>query len=316
MFEAHFGLRRRPFRATPDSAGYYPATTHEQALARLLQAQADDEGVCLLTAAPGMGKTLLCHVVLERLGSEVASAILTNSHCRHRLSLLQAINYDLSLPHEGRDEQALRLALTDYLLKCYADGRRTILVVDEAHHLSPDLLEELRLLGNLEAGEGKALRVILVAQPSIAAKLGRHELAALRQRLVVRANLEPLGVEESADYLLHRVRAAGGRPDSVFSDEALEILARGGRGVPRLLNQAAHQALLLAHAAGSRQVDAEAALEALPLVGLESAASEDPLASEASLAAEDAGPVLSMMDDGVGDAIGRVELVVSPKQPA
>jgi type II secretory pathway predicted ATPase ExeA len=286
----------------------------------LLQAQADDEGLCLLTAAPGMGKTLVCHVVLERLGAEVASAFLTNSHCRHRLGLLQAILFDLSLPHEGRGEQELRLALTDSLLKSYADGRRTILVVDEAHHLASDLLEELRLLGNLEAGEGKALRVILVAQPSIAATLGRPELAALRQRLAVRVQLEPLDVEESADYLLHQVRAAGGRPNAVLSDEALEIIARGGQGVPRLLNQAAHQALLLAHAAGARQVDAEAALEALPLVGLdptsEPSTTEQSLPTEASFGAEDAGPVLSMMDEGAGNAIGRVELVVSPKQPA
>jgi type II secretory pathway predicted ATPase ExeA len=320
MIETHFGLRRRPFRATPDSAGYYPATTHEQALARILQALADDEGLILLTAAPGMGKTLLCHVVLERLGAELASAFLTNSHCRHRLGLLQAICFDLSLPHEGRGEQELRLALTDSLLRNYADGRRTVLVVDEAHHLAPDLLEELRLLGNLEAGVGKALRVILVAQPSIHVTLARSELAAFRQRLAVRPRLEPLGVEESADYLLHQVRAAGGRPDNLISEEALEILARGGQGVPRLLNQAAHQALLLAHAAGASQVDAEAALEALPLIGLEpaseSATTEQSLVGEGIPDTEDSGPVLSMLDEHAGDVIGRVELVVSPKQPA
>src|SRR5262249_21419088 len=111
MYEAHFGFRERPFRATPDTACYYPATSPEQALARLLQALRDDEGMVLLTGEPGTGKTLLCHCLLERLGPEVTSAFLTNSHVSDAAGLLQAILYDLSLPYEKRTEQELRLAL-------------------------------------------------------------------------------------------------------------------------------------------------------------------------------------------------------------
>src|SRR5262245_30972090 len=132
MYESHFGLRRRPFRPTPDSTCYYPATAHEHCLTRLAQALADDEGMVLLTGAPGLGKTLLCHCLLERLEGEVTSAFLTNTHFRDRTGLLQAILYDLSLPYEGRGEQELRLALTDHLLQNYQAGRRTVLVVDEA----------------------------------------------------------------------------------------------------------------------------------------------------------------------------------------
>jgi type II secretory pathway predicted ATPase ExeA len=271
MYETHFGLRQRPFPATPDSACYYPATSHERALARLLGGLEDGEGVLLLTGAPGTGKTLLCHCLLERLGPDVCTSFLTNSHLPDRSSLLQAVLYDLSLPHEGRGEQEMRLALTDHLLKHFGAGRRTVLLLDEAQHLGPDLLEELRLLGNLEGRSGKALQVVLLGQPALADTLRRPELAALRQRLVVRAELEPLAVQEAADYLLHHLRVAGGRPELLLGDEALELLARSTQGVPRLLNQAAHQALALAAEAGAGQVDAEAVIEALALLGLEAA---------------------------------------------
>jgi len=274
MYETHFGLRRRPFRATPDSTCYYPATAHERALDRLLAALAGGEGLVLLTGEPGTGKTLLCHCLLERLGSSVTSAFLTHGRFGSPAGLFQSILYDLSLPYQGRTEHDFRLALSDFLLVNYAGGKTTVLVVDEAHHLGPELLEELRLLGNLEARRGKALQVILAAQPSLFATLSRPELASLNQRLMVRTAVEPMNVQEAADYLLHQLRLAGGTPQDVLVPEALEVLARGTRGVPRLLNQAAHQALALAASAGARPADAEAALEALAQLGLDASADE------------------------------------------
>jgi type II secretory pathway predicted ATPase ExeA len=269
MYEAHFGLHRRPFRSTPDSEYYYPATGHERALAGLLDALAADEGVVALTGEPGTGKTLLCHRLLERLGPETASIFLTHSHFSGRAGLLQAILYDLSQPYEGRGEQELRLALIDYLLKNYGGGRRAVLVIDEAHHLTPDLLEELRLLGNLEGREGKAIQIVLVGQPKLLESLRRPQLASLSQRLAVRVRLDPLDLHESADYLVNQVRAAGARPEAIFSDEAIEAMTHAARGVPRLLNQAATRALTMAHQSGIQTVDAEVALEALAVLGLE-----------------------------------------------
>jgi type II secretory pathway predicted ATPase ExeA len=278
MDEMRFGLRRRPFRATPDLDSYYPATGHEHALARLLQALRDDEGLALLTGEVGTGKTLVCHCLLERLGAEASTAFITNSHLRDRAGLFQAILYDLALPYQGLSEQELRLALTDFLLKNHAAGRRTVVIVDEAQHLSADLLEELRLLGNLEARGGKAFQAILVGQPALLAVLQRPELAAVSQRLAVRVQLEPLGVEEAADYLLHQLRAAGGQPEAILSEEAVQLLATATRGVPRLLNQAAHHALTLAHQGGTT-VDAEVALEALAELGLAAEPAEAEAAS-------------------------------------
>lgn len=283
MYEAHFGLRQRPFRPTPDIEGYYPATTHEQALGRLLRGIADDEGMMLLTGAPGTGKTLLCHRLLERLEPGTASALLTNSRVGNRAGLLQAILYEFSLPYEGRGQQEMRLGLTEFLLQNYQSGHRVVLIIDEAHHLSPDLLEELRLLGNLEAGAGKAVQVVLVGQPAIVETLRHPALAAVRQRLVVRVHLEPLDVHEAVDFLVHHLRVVGGRPEAIITDEALEVLAKGTQGIPRILSQAAHQALVLACDAQAEQVDAEAAMEALSALGLEAEESVSPVESPALL---------------------------------
>ena len=268
MYETHFGLRQRPFRGIPDIECYYPATSHEQALSRLILAINDDEGLALLTGEPGTGKTILGHILVDRLGETVCCASLTNSHFADRSGLLQAISYDLGLPHEGRTEQELRLALTEFLLKNYEASRRSVLVLDEAQHLTPDLLEELRLLGNLEGKRGKAVQMVLVALPSILETLELRALAAFDQRLAVRVRLEPLGLHESADFLVHQLRSVGAVPEQIISDEALEIVARGARGIPRFLNRAAHQAFTLAHSAGETAVDAEAAMEALVRVGL------------------------------------------------
>jgi type II secretory pathway predicted ATPase ExeA len=275
MYETRFGLRHRPFLATPDVAGYYPATGHERALARLRQAIDDQEGLALLTGEPGTGKTLLAQHLLEALGPTTVSALVTNCHFRDRTALFQAILYDLSLPYEGGTEQELRLRLTDFFLQRCRAGQRVVIVLDEAQHLTPDLLEELRLVGNLEAGDHKAIHVILVGQADLLETLKQPGLMALQQRLEARVNLEPLGVEEAADYLLHHLRRAGARPEAIVSDECLGILARHTRGVPRVLNQAARQALVLADAAQADYVDAEAALEALAALGLDTALPEE-----------------------------------------
>jgi general secretion pathway protein A len=306
MYQTHFGLRERPFRATPDSTCYYPATSHERALHRLLQGLRDDEGFVVLTGEPGSGKTLLCLCLLERLGSDVTSVLLTNTHFANRAALLQAILYDLSLPYEGRTEQEMRLALTDFLLRHFAEGRRTVLLADEAQHLTMEVLEELRLLANLESRQGRALQVVLVAQPALLHTLNRPALASLAQRVAVRADLAPLDLPEAADYLLHQARAAGARAQTLFNEEALEVLARGSGGVPRLLNQAAHQALSLAAAAGAPMVDAEAALEALTLLGLDEVTSEAgaiiPKTQVLGETQADRGPMLAL--DGCADEAG------------
>lgn len=269
MLEKRFGLSRRPFPAAPDETLYYPASGHEAALSSVCRAMDNEEGLALLTGLPGVGKTLLGFCLNERLGETFATAFVSNSHLADRAALFQAILFDLGLPFEGSPEQVLRLRLTDHILRSLAGGKGTVVILDEAQHLTADLLEELRLLGNLEAGGKKAIQIVLLSQPSVLDALRRPELAALSQRLSTRTQVEPLGVEEAVDYLLHQLRAAGGKPEKIIDDAGLEVLARGAQGIPRLLNQAGRQALTLADAGDLSIVDAEAALESLSTLGLE-----------------------------------------------
>lgn len=284
MYEKRFGLSRRPFPTTPDHSLYYPASEHEAVLARLENAIADNEGFMVVTGGPGMGKTLLGANLLERLGPGIVSAFLSNSHYPDRAGLIQALLYDLGLSYEGVREQVLRLRLTDFLLANSQVHKKTVLVIDEAQNLSVDHLEELRLLGNLEAGSRRAVHFILLGQTSFLDVLRQPQVTALRQRAAVRLLLVPFAVDEAMDYLLHHLRLAGGRPERIIDEAALEVLARGTQGVPRLLNQAAHQALLLADVGELDKVDAEAALEALAVLGLEeNARSEETLDAEEPL---------------------------------
>jgi general secretion pathway protein A len=275
-----FGLRRRPFRPTPDTDAYYPAATHEAALRRLRQALDDDEGVILLTGGPGTGKTLVARLLLETLDENVRCVLLTNSHAARKGDLLQAILFDLGLPYQGLTEQAARLAVTESCLEHFRGGGKTVIVVDEAHHLAPDMLEELRLLSNLEGKDGRAVQILLVGLPEIEQTLEKPGLAALRQRLTAKARLEPLDADESARYLSHQVRAAGGQPDRLFGEDVLDILTHAANGVPRILNQAAHAAFALAAEAETDQVDSEAAVEAVTRLGLDPAAGAEPLATD------------------------------------
>src|SRR5262245_59744465 len=158
MYVAHFGLRHRPFRPTPDPAAYYPATTHESALQRLQQALADEDRLASLSGEPGTGKTLLAAILVERLDDQAAWVYLTNGHLAGPADLFQSMLYDLGEPYEHKSEQELRLSVTDGVLKRFAEGRRTLLLLDEAHHLRPCVLEELRQLGNLETRDGKAVQ--------------------------------------------------------------------------------------------------------------------------------------------------------------
>jgi general secretion pathway protein A len=274
MYETRFGLQKRPFSPMPDSSLYYPSTPHEEALAPLLRALRDDEGLAVLVGEPGTGKTLLGHILLERT-DDCENAFLGHSQFADRRGLLQTILFDLGLPHDDDvSEQTLRLRLIEHALKNAASGKRLICVVDEAQHLSVDLLEELRLLGNLEAGR-KAFQVVCLAQPALLDTLKQPKMASWNQRLAVRRTLPALTAEDSHDYLRHQIKMVGGRPEAVFDDESLDVLASGTHGIPRLLNQAAHQALALADDGDLSRVDAECAGEALARLGLDEGPASD-----------------------------------------
>ena len=207
--------------------------------------------MALIAGGPGLGKTLLGQCFLDRLGAGASSAFLLTTHFRDPAALLQALLFDFELPHEGRSEEALRLALTDHLLKMYEEDRRAVLVVDEAQHLTPAVLEELRLLGNLEGKKGKVVQVVLLALPSILETLQLPELESFQQRLAARAELRPFDQHESTDYLLHQARRFCTQPEELITEEALQVIVQSTQGIPRLLNRAMQKALSLAVTGGA-----------------------------------------------------------------
>ncbi|NBO91415.1 MAG: hypothetical protein EBV06_03730 [Planctomycetia bacterium] len=258
MHKSPFGLRCRPFPPLPDHP--YASSSFEHALAALTDALADGETYVSLTGVPGVGKSLAGRLLVERLGGD---SVYVNTAITSPTALLQAILFDLRLPHEGRSPAEMHLAIVDRFLKQYSAGHKTTLVIDEAHLFSSATLEELRLLGNLEG----TVQVVLIGQPSLINNLDAPELASLRQRIAIRAVLEPMDIEESCDYVLHHLRIAGAA-EGLIDSESLQMLAKATGGVPRLLNQAMNRAIRMAVVTEADVIEAEVMLEALIGLGL------------------------------------------------
>jgi type II secretory pathway predicted ATPase ExeA len=260
---SRFGLDRPPFRPAVDTAAYFPAQSHEAALAALAAAFARREPAVLIDGAPGAGKSLVVRKWLDDLLPDVPRVFVPNASAERPAELLQAILFDLGQPYQGLSEQELRLAATAHLLDSAACGFPTVIVLDEAQHLSLPALEELRLLGNLETRQGAVAFAVLVAQPTLRAALARPAYALFADRVAVRCGVEPLSPEESAAYLRHQVSAASGDPAKLLDEEAVTLLASACGGIPRVLNRAAGLAFELCAHADAEAVDVEAAMESL-----------------------------------------------------
>lgn len=268
---SHFGLARRPFRPAVDTESYFAAASHEAAHAAIVAASQRQDSIALLEGLPGVGKTLIARRWLESLPEDSCRILITNHQAHKPADLFQAILFDLNKPYAGLSEQELRLAVTEHLLAQAAANATTVLAVDEAQNLGPAALEELRLLGNIESNGGSVLFTLLVAQSQLDTTLRRPESAGFLQRLGARCRIEPLSTEESAAYLAHQVKSAGGELHEVFDSEAVAHLAGACQGSPRLLNRAATFAAELAAQAEAEIIDVEAAMEAVSRLGLDAA---------------------------------------------
>jgi type II secretory pathway predicted ATPase ExeA len=265
---SHYGMDRPPFRPAVDAGAYFPAPAHASALGALVGAFSRRDPVVLIDGPSGVGKSLVARKWLDDLLPDVPRVLIPSGRADKPADLLQAILFDLGKPYQGLTEQELRLAVTGHLLDAAAGGFPTVIVIDEAQHLSHSALEELRLLGNLEARDGAVAFAVLVAQPVLRDALRRPAYAAFADRVAVRAKIDLLTTEESGGYLRHQIRAAGGAPAKVFVEGGAELLAAACGGLPRVLNRAAALAFELAHEVGAESVDVEAAIEALDRLGL------------------------------------------------
>ncbi|MGB5325121.1 MAG: AAA family ATPase [Pseudomonadales bacterium] len=254
MYLDFFGLHEKPFSIAPDPRYLYMTEQHKEAMAHLLFGISEEGGFILLTGEIGTGKTTICRGLLNQLPDDVDIAFIINP----RLSaseMLQSVCDDLGIDYaDGASLKVLVDALNAFLLESYARGRNTILIIDEAQNLSDEVLEQLRLLTNLETSEKKLLQLILLGQPELNDKLARPNLRQLAQRVTARFHLEPLSYGEMVEYIAHRLHVAGFR-GGIFSRPALKhIYARSG-GVPRLVNVICDRAMLGAYTAGLLTVE-------------------------------------------------------------
>jgi general secretion pathway protein A len=249
MYKGFFNLKRNPFEITPDPAFLFSTQRHNEALAALYYGVERRKGFVVMTGEVGTGKTLIVRCLLEYLKRlHVTYAYVFNS----RLSPDEFLRYiagDLGIPATGKTKGELLLDLSTYLVARYQKKLTTVLVVDEAHHLSADVLEEIRLLTNLETADQKLLQILLVGQPELELKLDSPGLRQLKQRIAWRCHLAPLSREETFGYIQRRLRIGGANShaSSLFSDESVSAIYRHSGGVPRLINTVCENALIIAY---------------------------------------------------------------------
>lgn len=259
MYRGFFGLREKPFALTPNTAFLVHLAPYQACLNLLRVALGEGEGFVKVSGEVGTGKTLLCRALLNLLGEEAARwqvAWLPNPALGPR-ELRQALAQELHIADaELLDEHGLLAALNRRLIELAGQGRRTVLLIDEAQALPPRSLEALRLLTNLETEHCKLLQVVLFGQPELDELLARAELRQLRQRITFSYRLRPLDLADTRRYVEERLIHAGYRGEPLFDARALRCLAAGSGGIPRLINILAHKALMAAFGAGSRRVRA------------------------------------------------------------
>jgi general secretion pathway protein A len=254
MYAAYFGLTERPFSLAPDPRYLYLSDAHREALAHLLYGLGEGGSFVQLTGEVGTGKTTVCRALLEQLPPEVDVAMIFNPRLTS-VELLSAVCEELrvSYPAGTTSTKVLVDALSQALLDAHARGRRTVLIIDEAQNLSARVLEEIRLLTNLETTKEKLLQVILIGQPELAEHLSRRNLRQLAQRVTARYHLRSFTEDESQKYVMHRMEIAGQR-QPIFTKQAVRAAYRLSRGTPRLLNTICDRALLGAYATGQTKV--------------------------------------------------------------
>jgi len=256
MYERYFHLRDQPFRLTPDPAYLYLGTKHREGFAHLLFAMREGSGFVAVTGEVGTGKTTLVRALLgETRNDNIAVGYIFNP-VLSPIELLQTINAELGIPSRTTSKKQLIDALNRFLLAQKADGGRAVIIVDEAQHLDRDVLEQLRLLSNLETETEKLLQIILLGQPELRELLDRPDLRQLSQRVAIRWQLDALDRDETRKYVRHRVKVAGG-DEQLFDAKALDLLYDHSGGIPRLVNIVAHRALLVAFTNGRSAVGAD-----------------------------------------------------------
>lgn len=256
MYKEYFGLKENPFSIAPDPHYFYMSDGHREALAHLIYGMGADSGFILLTGEVGTGKTMVCRCLLEQAPDNADIAFILNPKVTS-VELLASICDEFSIlyPEGTNSNKVLVSEIYTYLLQTHEKGRRAILIIEEAQNLTPDVLEQIRLLTNLETNKKKLLQIIMLGQPELLDLLSRPELRQLSQRITARYHLGPLSRTEVGQYVEHRLRVAGWRRGRLFPDDTLYLLFRLSGGIPRLINAICDRALVGAFIQNRDEVD-------------------------------------------------------------
>jgi general secretion pathway protein A len=254
MYCKFYGLKERPFNVTSDPAFFFLSKKHKEALSHLLYGASQRKGLIVLTGEIGTGKTTLCRFFLNQLSKEVKTAFILNPNLS-QLELLYAIVNDFGIKPQARTRLSMTWELNKFLMKESETGNNTVLIIDEAQSLRPSLLEQLRLLSNLETDKDKLLQVILVGQPELSDKLNLYGLRQLKQRVMVKFHISPLEADEVKEYIQHRLNVAGCADQVRFSQEAIQFISDFSCGTPRLINMICDRALLAGFVAEARDIN-------------------------------------------------------------
>lgn len=260
MYNSFFGLQHNPFDLTPDPRCFVPTRRHNEALAALYYGIRWHKGFVVVTGEVGTGKTLLLRCLLRLLkeSPDISYSYVFNS----RLSPAEFLQYflaDFGLPTSGKNKAELLLEFGQFLVSRAQARLTTVLIIDEAHLLSEDLLEEVRLLSNLETTDDKLLQIVLAGQPELDGKLDSRDLRQLKQRVTLRAQLRPLDIDETTEYIGQRLRIAGADPNSnpIFPIESIASIYDYSQGLPRLINTICENSLIAAYAKQSKIIRPE-----------------------------------------------------------
>ncbi|MGD8369024.1 MAG: AAA family ATPase [Desulfobacterales bacterium] len=262
MYERFFGFKERPFRLVPDPAYMFLGKSHREAMAHLVYAVHAGDGFVELTGEVGTGKTTLCRAFLDQLEGDTETAFIFNPPA-DPIDLLQAVNRDFGIATESDRLQHLIEELNAFLIDQRRKDKHVLLMIDEAQNLNPHVLEQIRLLSNLETASGKLLQIILVGQPELHETLQSKALRQLRQRITLSCRLQPLSLPETEAYIRHRLQVASTNGRPVFTRGAVRRVFRFSAGIPRLINMACDRALLQAFTLNRHKVGAKSVAKAV-----------------------------------------------------
>jgi len=257
MYTSFFNLKSHPFQLTPDPEFLFLSRVHGKARMYLnYGVTSNSGGFILITGEVGTGKTTIIRSLINGLKKEVTFSHIKNTRVTSE-QLIAMINEDFGIDINNRSKTQMLRDLTDFLIEQYGKDRKSILIIDEAQNLSTDLLEEIRLLSNLETDKSKLLQIILVGQPELRKTLAQSELRALRQRITVSCHISPLTGKETEKYIFHRLEIAGNREAVNFQDGSIDMVHNFSRGIPRLINIACDYLLLTAFVEQTREISSD-----------------------------------------------------------